>query len=80
MPTADNLTEMTWSDRRREEQRHFAALKEAATKRIDEPQPPAAPVPSFRQTQRNLARVLDAAGIAHAVPANGRIIHREVDR
>ena len=85
MPTADFLNEMSWSDRRRAEQNWFAAQKQASTEQLaadrpaPEPQSPA-PVPSLRQTQRNIARVLDEAGIAHTVPCNGRIIHREVDR
>ena len=77
MPTADFLNEMSWSDRRRLEQRHFAAQKAASTEQLAADTPPApAPVRPFR----SVARVLTEAGIEHTVPSNGRIIHREVDR
>ena len=76
MPTADFLNEMSWSDRRALEQRHFAAQKAASTEQLaNDP-----PAPNFRQGLRNIVRVLDEAGIALTVPSNGRIIHREVDR
>lgn len=35
MPTADNLNDMSWSERRRLEQQHFNALREASQARIN---------------------------------------------
>ncbi|MDB4892191.1 MAG: hypothetical protein JWL61_4046 [Gemmatimonadetes bacterium] len=35
-PTADNLNEMTWSERRRLDQEHFNALRAASQEQINE--------------------------------------------
>ena len=63
-PPAD----MTWSERRAADQRHFAAIKAAATERIQQETPaPPTKLLSFHQAQRSLSRVLTAAGEPHTV-------------
>ena len=61
-PPAD----MSWSERRAADQRHFAATKAAATERIVHPAPAEKPL-TFHQAQRSLSRVLTAAGEPHTV-------------
>ena len=89
MTSAELLNQMSWSDRRRADQQWFVAQKQASTEQLaaertapvdTPPDAPPAPIPSFQQGVRNIARVLTEAGIEHSVPSNGRIIHREVDR